>query len=85
MLKFQLVNMKNQRYLLELYDENGMGELNEGHVENNSVIMNNAIKFTYRSKLSDDLTPYFIKNSRIVKFKGRTFYTFPYTFSSFVK
>ena len=51
---------------------------------NQEVIMNNKIVFTYRAQLSN-FNPYFIKNSRIIKFKGKTFYTFPYSFFSFFK
>ena len=60
-----------------IYDEKNI-------VENEPIIMNNNIKFRYQAPLSD-LNSYFIKNSRILKFKGKNFYTFPYTFSSFIK
>lgn len=46
--------------------------------------MYNRIVFRYRAQLSN-FNPYLIKNSRIIKFKGKTFYTFPYSFFSFFK
>lgn len=46
--------------------------------------MNNKIDFHFRAQLSN-FNPYLIKNSRIIKFKGKTFYTFPYSFFSFFK
>lgn len=48
------------------------------------VIMHNKIVFTHKAQLSN-FNPYLIKNSRILKFKGKTFYTFPYSFFSFFK
>ena len=46
--------------------------------------MYNRIVFRYRAQLSN-FNPYLIKNSRIIKFKGKTFYIFPYSFFSFFK
>ncbi len=52
--------------------------------DDKEAIMYNRIAFRYRAQLSN-FNPYLIKNSRIIKFKGKTFYTFPYSFFSFFK